>query len=688
MTLLDTLSSYVESTGRTKISPGEPRLRDLGLLRYKINYSRPEARAEKTIKNEEAVTTKDENISETEIPNLPRGTATGAEYLAVSLAHKGLSLLFSKDETCKKLNAEESNVIPIGFRLAHHRALTAEREQKEASLDYGAKHEPVEQMASKWRGLLTHDNLMRREWTNLGKDGVLGNSNLPAQAPVVETKQEPCTKKRKRERSSMNCCVPGCTGNAVNSILKRIPDFPADLLPNKATEQKRKTFAKKRFMREERTERLGFGRTCRAKGLRICAKHELETVARKKVRVQMDCGEMKTISIEPFWAPNGAGVMSSLAPARGPGKGNGTEREMVRYALMVSERESRLSPTLQSALTRESLYDSKEMRRSNSVVDGGGEDESQWRKPSVTLEQLTAKEVKRRTGFRDLMQLLAYSAIVYAGHLEEMTKTVTKMTWLEELLFFYEFSWGRTNVRMQEKEREYDCVYNTLMKALQYRLRWELDCRVRWPMYASYEEDAELRDPSWNRHFDPVSGHRVVMHDTTNIPLPSPSSGDLNRALHNQYYNMCCAKAGVAVQLCCWIFGLPLVTGHSDDDRQIEDTKILELQQEFFENDSTSDLPFLNVFDKGYHQLLQTMRHGGQMCCRPHDADEHFGGDRVLRSGCVAVVRSGNERGVNRCKMSWFIKRGCSLQNLEIDMLCNVWEAFSFRINFMYDNFQ
>lgn len=89
--------------------------------------------------------------------------------MAVFWPTKDFPCLFSKDETCKKLNAEESNVISIGFRLAHHRALTAEREQKEASLDYGgAKHEPVEQMASKWRvrGLLTHDSLMRRNWTN------------------------------------------------------------------------------------------------------------------------------------------------------------------------------------------------------------------------------------------------------------------------------------------------------------------------------------------------------------------------------------------------------------------------------------------------------------------------------------------------------------------------------------------
>ena len=178
-----------------------------------------------------------------------------------------------------------------------------------------------------------------------------------------------------------------------------------------------------------------------------------------------------------------------------------------------------------------------------------------------------------------------------------------------------------------------------------------------------------------------------VMHDTTNIPLPNPSSGDLNQALYNKYYNQCCAKAGIAVQLCCWIFGLPLMTGHSDDDRQIDDMKILELQKEFSENDLSSNIPFLNVFDEGYHKLLEALRHG-QQCLWLQDANEQFTGDKVLWTGCIAVVRSGNERGINQSKMSWFIKRGCRDHQWDIEFLCDMWEAFTFQVNFMYDKFQ
>ena len=60
---------------------------------------------------------------------------------------------------------------------------------------------------------------------------------------------------------------------------------------------------------------------------------------------------------------------------------------------------------------------------------------------------------------------------------------------------------------------------------------------------------------------------------TTNFPMQRPTDAALQRALYSAYYAMCCAKAGVATQLCSWIYGLPLQTGHSDDTRFIADSK-------------------------------------------------------------------------------------------------------------------
>ena len=72
---------------------------------------------------------------------------------------------------------------------------------------------------------------------------------------------------------------------------------------------------------------------------------------------------------------------------------------------------------------------------------------------------------------------------------------------------------------------------------------------------------------------------------------------------------MCCAKAGVAAQLCNWIFGLPLVTEHSDNDQQIEETKILELLRIFAEGGKLSDgkiIAFLNILIRA---IIKRWRH-------------------------------------------------------------------------------
>mmetsp|Transcript_12052 Transcript_12052/g.17304 ORF Transcript_12052/g.17304 Transcript_12052/m.17304 type:complete len:134 (+) Transcript_12052:51-452(+) len=102
--------------------------------------------------------------------------------------------------------------------------------------------------------------------------------------------------------------------------------------------------------------------------------------------------------------------------------------------------------------------------------------------------------------------------------------------------------------------------------------------------------------------------HVFECKDTTNIPYPDPNSGDLNRALHN----MCCAKAGIAAQLCCWIYGLPLVTGHSDDDKQINDTQILRQQQEFGDMDSC--VANLTKQTKTLWDLQYCERHAWRLC--------------------------------------------------------------------------
>ena len=59
----------------------------------------------------------------------------------------------------------------------------------------------------------------------------------------------------------------------------------------------------------------------------------------------------------------------------------------------------------------------------------------------------------------------------------------------------------------------------------------------------------------------------------------------------------------------------------------------------------------------------------------------------VLHFGAGAAVCSGIECAVNQCKMSWFLKEGNAHQSWSIGCLCNVWEALTFQVNFMFDKF-
>jgi hypothetical protein len=192
----------------------------------------------------------------------------------------------------------------------------------------------------------------------------------------------------------------------------------------------------------------------------------------------------------------------------------------------------------------------------------------------------------------------------------------------------------------------------------------------------------------WNSHFNPADGQRVVMHDSTNIPMAMPNDAALQGALYNSYYGMCCVKAGVTVQLCSWIYGLPLNTGNSDDTHFIKDTNILAVQKEFAGRDLSSTIPFLNIFYKGYQCMLMASEHG-KSCLQPAFAEfeKHFAARTTLYLGAVAVVRSGNERAVKRCKMSWVIKFGAKEQMWDVNFLCDVWDAWTFQVNFMYDKF-
>ena len=95
-----------------------------------------------------------------------------------------------------------------------------------------------------------------------------------------------------------------------------------------------------------------------------------------------------------------------------------------------------------------------------------------------------------------------------------------------------------------------------------------------------------------------------------------------------------------------------------------------------------------NLEDKGFRNAIDAAQ-AGQTVLQPifSKGDKQFNRNEVLHTAAVAVIRSGNERAVGRCKMSWFVKRGCSEAIWDVPMLCDVWEAWTFQVNFMYDKY-
>ncbi|CAJ1962587.1 unnamed protein product [Cylindrotheca closterium] len=204
-------------------------------------------------------------------------------------------------------------------------------------------------------------------------------------------------------------------------------------------------------------------------------------------------------------------------------------------------------------------------------------------RPCIKPNDLTPMEVKRRTGFRDLPNLLSYAILVCHGDLDQLFTTCSKLTWLEEWLFYFEFKYGRTACRWKDYEKRCKPLQKPLQKFLLEKLSLELGTRDQWRMYAAFEEDARFCDRKWDNYFDPITGERVVMHDAAGIPLPCPSKTELQRALFSDYYGTTCAKAGVSNQLCGWIRGMPLMTGRITDSQMIKDSEVLVEQRKFSE---------------------------------------------------------------------------------------------------------
>lgn len=704
--MVQCLDMFAVGTDLPKKAPSPPKPHDLGLLREKCHYESSAKKAERVVQQKDDVL-KDVvgNLSTILQPTLNEQYMSGQltiDALSVVFGRPKLQVLIDKEATMNDSDDDNNKQLPIAFELLRERA-----SPHLIKLEYKERNDSTMKVADQWETALL-------QWTNERGRVRRRFENVAPSNGQVSKKRKAKQISKSTETSHKICCVRGCDGSGSNSELKRVSEYPA-VLPENSSQRRQITYAVKRFQREERTERLGYGRECNYTELRACKKHWVYVEGKSvNAPIWRDGKKVATVftTITPFLVPEYVGGKSFAAPPKKMSRGNATDRAILRHVTDLSENEYALAQ--QQIIEMQEVHDGTlKLEHINSTVlsaagldvhiDASSSDESEsnstsdlvdttddsWRVPTITLKDLVPKEVKRRTNFNDLKHLLSFVSATCGGDLSLITRTSSILTWLEEWILYFELVSGRTIIRFSDYATIYNCREQTLREVVREKVRLVLATRERWPMYASYAEDAKFRDSSWSGHFDPVNGHRVIMHDSTNIPLAQPTCAALQRALYNSYYGMCCAKGGVAVQLCGYIYGLPLNTGHSDDTRFIEDTKILEKQQQFAENDTSSTKPFLNIFDKGYQCVLEAKDHGGQFCMQPAfaESEKQFKSNAVLYSGAVAVVRSGNERAVNRCKMSWFLKRGAREQMWNIDLVCDIWEAWTFQVNFMYETF-
>lgn len=73
------------------------------------------------------------------------------------------------------------------------------------------------------------------------------------------------------------------------------------------------------------------------------------------------------------------------------------------------------------------------------------------------------------------------------GDLEKLiTKTESKLTWLEEWVFYFEFIYGSVHSRWQGFEEAWKCSQPPLRMVLKTKLKLALTCRSRWPDLGSH----------------------------------------------------------------------------------------------------------------------------------------------------------------------------------------------------------
>ena len=277
----------------------------------------------------------------------------------------------------------------------------------------------------------------------------------------------------------------------------------------------------------------------------------------------------------------------------------------------------------------------------------------------IVTPGMSASEIKRRMGFPNEQHMLAYIIFVCDGDINEIRKRYTLMTWYEEWFFHLERKWGRTLLWWVDATSEIGVQQNKLKKIVDHKLSLEKDTRRRWPMFASYEEDQQLRKDKWNAKHD---SFRPVMWDMMGLSAYNFSNAQLQRITYSKYYAKNCFKGGIFTQFCGWLGTYDLWTGAVSDTEYNKNAGYLNKQASFQKEDLVDRkvIPFLNIYDKGYRAKMVAWRSDRQLVLQPlfRKSDQRFNQSETIRSASVASDRGGNERAVNVSKRSSLVSQG------------------------------
>lgn len=501
------------------------------------------------------------------------------------------------------------------------------------------------------------------------------------------------------------CSFPNCKTTSKDKVaFEKIPKAPKPI-DNKILQTKRArdigTYCRRTMMRKLALKSIGVKPTC-SKEYRICSRHKKSLYSVKHTYPRQN---KKDLTFDfTFTLPDS--TVSKMPKKESEGMGEDRykiqaikdipEDELKSLTMfsmvamhIIEENKTRKKPTLNNTVRELMNIDDENVSKKLKLSSSQAPCVTRRKTGTIRSFDMTDAEIKSRTGFESKKLMLAFMGIVCNGCVKTMVQTTSKtLTFYEEWFLTFEMIWGRSWINQVSLVQEFHLNAERKNDIVDAKIGQILKCRNSWPRYATHAEDLSLRPEKWNGVIG--QDERVIMHDTTGVPLRfKPTLHSSQKITWSDYYGSNYFKADVEVQPCGLIGTNPMwVAAISDTEYMIREN-IFEEQQRFQNNDKINEtvLPFLNILDRGYRLSAHALRCGNQTVRQPvfKNKDRRFTGNETLRSASCASVRSGNERAVRKAKLSGFIKKGL-VPSENPKRLDNVWLAWGFMVNFMYES--